>query len=243
MVSARDSVRLGRLYTLRDEESDLAMHRDATVGIPPNPPWLPVAHQESGGGYLSYFYSDDLSRLPVRAVTRIGDNKADPNLETKTYGLFSLCNKRMRKSIVNRGCRHIFFMTNRKGTRVLVGLYFVKWFTPIAPGGDDFCLAADGIWFIEDPIPLTDVDRICGTTVARWFRTYLHIEAEECRQIERLLKSKADTTGAYLAEIDRLERFNAHHSGYRYVSAMRTDPYSWHSEKVASILRKVLRSS
>jgi len=206
---------------------------------------VPIPIQESGGGYLSYFYSDDLSRLAVRAITKIADdkksadNKVDPNLETKTYGLFSPCNRIMRRSVVKRGCRYIFFITRRTDVRVLAGLYYAKWYAPVAPNGDDFCLAADNVWFIENPIPLDDVDKACGTSVARWFRTYLHVEPEECRQLEALLESRPDATGAYLAEIDRLERFNLRYGGYRYVNAMRVDSYTWNSDKVASILGKV----
>lgn len=207
------------------------------VAIPPNPPWAPLAIREASGGYFSYFFNDDLSGLPVRAVTKVGDNKADPNLETKTYGLFSTCNKSMRKSVVKRGCPYIFFITNRKRVRILTGLYLVKWYAPVSSDDDDFCLAADSIWFVQDPIPLVNVDKTCGTNVARWFRTCLRVDAEGCRKIERLLKRRANATGSYLSEIDRLERFNLKHGGYRYVTAKRRDSYSWDCDKVKSILK------
>ena len=210
------------------------------VTIPPNPPWLPLTVYEASGGYLSYFYSDELSSLPIRAITTVGDNKVDPNLETKTYGLFSTCNKPMRKSIVKRGCRYIFFVTNRKGTRVLAGLYLVKWYTPVTPDGDDFCLATDRIGFVEDPIPLGHVDKACGTDVSRPFRTYLHVDADGCRKIERLLNRRSNATGSYLSEIDRLERFNLKHGGYKYVTAKGRDSYSWHCDKVKFVLKKVI---
>ena len=97
------------------------------VAVPPNSPWIPLAICEANGGYIGTFLNDDLSALPVRAITRVGDNKVGPNLETKTYGLFSTCHKIMRKSTVRRGCRHVFFITNRRGVRVLAGLYLIKW--------------------------------------------------------------------------------------------------------------------
>ncbi len=210
--------------------------------IPPNPPWVPLAIREASGGYLSYFFNDDLSRLLVRAVTKVGDNKADPNLETKTYGLFSTCNKSMRKSIVNRGCRYLFFVTNRRG-RVLSGLYIVTWYASLSSDNDDFCLAADSIWFVQHPIPLVEVDKACGTNVSRPFRTYLSVEADGCRKMESLLKRKPNTTGLYLSEIDRLERFNLKHGGYRYVTAKVRDSYSWDCVKVKSIFKNAMKQT
>ena len=213
------------------------------AAIPPNPPWIPLAVNEASGGYLSYFYSADLSPLPVRSITIIkaGGNKVDPNLETMTYGLFSNCNKIMRKSIVKRGCRHIFFITKRKIGRVLAGLYLVKWYAPVSLENDDFCLAADSIWFVENPISLVNVDKACGTDVSRSFRIFKHVDADECKKIERLLKRKPNATKSYLSEIDRLERFNLKHGGYRYVTAKRRDSYSWDCDKVKSILENAMR--
>ncbi len=211
------------------------------AAIPPNHPWVPLAIHEASGGYLSYFFNDDLSRLPVRAVTIVGDNKADPNLETKTYGLFSTCNKTMRKSIVKRGCRHIFFITNRKGVRVLAGLYLVKWYAPVSLNDGDFCLAADRIWFMQAPIPLVDVDKACGTDICRPFRTCLRVDAEGCRKMGNLLKRKPNATELHLSEIVRLERFNLKHGGYRYVTAKVRDSYSWDCVKVKSILKNAMK--
>jgi len=213
------------------------------VAIPPNPPWKPLAIREASGGYLSYFFNDDLSGIPVRAITTVRDNKVDPNLETKTYGLFSPCNKIMRKSVVQHGGRHVFFITNRKGVRVLTGLYLIKWYAPVSLDDKDFCLAADSIWFVQDPIPLMDVDEACGTNVDRWFRTYLRVDAEGCRKIENLLKRKPNATELYLSEIDRLERFNLKHGGYRYITAKVNDSYSWHCNKVLTILENATRQT
>ncbi len=217
--------------SIEEVGSYMKTHR---IAIPPNPPWLPLTICKESEGYLSYFYSDALSPLPVRSITKVGDNKVDPNLETKTYGLFSRCNKNMRKSIVNRGCRYIFFVTNRKG-RVLVGMYLVKWYAPVVPD-DDFCLAAESIWFIKDPIPLGYVDKACGTNVSRHFRTYLHVDAEGCRKIEGILKRTSNVTEAYLSEIDRLERFNLRYGGYKYITSQSRDSYSWSCDKVEFVL-------
>lgn len=212
------------------------------IPIPPNPPWVPLDICEASGGYLSYFYNDELSSLPARAITRVGDNKVDPNLETKTYGLFSTCNKIMRRSIVKRRCRPIFFMTNRKGVRVLAGLYLVKWYVPVAPNGDDFCLAADRIWFVEDPIPLVDVDKACGTDICRPSRSIcLRVNPDECRKMVGLLKRKPNVIKLYLSEIGRLERFNLKYGGYKCVTAKERDSYSWHCDTLKFVLKKVIR--
>jgi len=211
--------------------------------IPPNHPWKPLDICEASGGCVGSFLNDDLSGLPVRAITKVGDNKADPNLETKTYGLFSTCHKVMRKSIVKHGHRHVFFITNRGGVRVLAGLYLVKWYAPVSLDDNDFCLAADSIWFVQDPIPLVDVDRVCGTNVAHPIRGFKHIDAEQCRKTERLLKRRGNATGSYLSEIDRLERFNLKHGGYRYVTAKIRDSYSWDCDKVKSILKNAMKKT
>lgn len=213
------------------------------VTVPPNPPWKPLVIREKSGGYLSYFYNDELSSIPIRGITIItaGGNKVDPNIETKTYGLFSYCNKKMRKSIVSQGCRYVFFITNRKGVRVLVGLYFVKWHTSISSNDDDFCLAADKIWFVKHPIPLVDVDKICDTNISRPFRTCLRVTPDECRKMASFLKRKPNATQLYLSEIDRLEKFNLRYTGYRYFSGKIKDSYSWNCDKIKSILKNASR--
>ena len=77
------------------------------------------------------YYSEPLARWPVREITRPGDNKSDPNIETGTYGLFSTCEPGMRNRIVHDGAATIFFLTTRKRGegRVLSGYYHVGWYT------------------------------------------------------------------------------------------------------------------
>src|SRR5687768_8784003 len=99
-----------------------------TVAAPPNPPWRELTPNAGSGGFVSVFYSDPLSRLPVRDVTRPGDNKSDPNLETGTFGLFSTCERSMRSGVRNRQVPWIFFVTSHGAAkRALVGLYAVGW--------------------------------------------------------------------------------------------------------------------
>src|SRR5688572_11222634 len=90
---------------------------------PPNAPWVQLTPSEDAGGYLSVYYNDDLSRLPIRWVTKPTDSKSDPNLETLTYGLFSTCSLGMRSGIVTRQSKFLFFTTMRRHERVLSGYY------------------------------------------------------------------------------------------------------------------------
>lgn len=203
-------------------------------GVPPGPPWRLLSICQSSGGYLSYHYNDDLSSLPVRAVTKIGDNKADPNIETMTYGLFSTCNKIMRKSVVKRGNPYIFFVTNINGQRYLSGLYHIKWYAPLQKTTDDFCLAASSVWFVQQPISLEDIKESCRINIP-FFRTYFHVSTEECKRIKKILLDRPNAIKLYLSEIDRLERFNQMLTGYRYVTAKIKEPFSWNCSKVKSI--------
>src|SRR2546426_4466528 len=170
---------------------------------PPNSPWIQIASGTDSGGYLSFYYSDDMSRLPVRWVTKPGDNKSDPNLETLTYGLFSTCWRTMRTGIVDRRCSHLFFTTSRKSERVLTGYYHLGWYAGGVLGSRDYCIAADSARFIEKPFPLKEVDRRCGTNVSGWFRSMRILTAGECKKLARLIDSRLDATAAYLEEIDR----------------------------------------
>jgi hypothetical protein len=206
---------------------------------PPNAPWEELNSPEDAGGYLSIYYSDDMSRLPVRAVTKPRDNKSDPNLETLTYGLFSTCSPRMRSGVVNRRSAYLFFATTWKGDRVLTGYYHLRWFTSgVFENARDYCLATDIARFIEDPIPLAAVDRRCGTNVSKWFRGMRLLSSSECRKMAKLINAQPDATANYLEEIDRLERFNIKHSGYRYIAWKQKDKFSWERAKQYLIEKK-----
>lgn len=208
-------------------KSDIVTGGNYSV-VPPNPPWQVLNTNENSYGYLSIYYSDDLSPLPVRWITKPGDNKSDPNLETLTYGLFSTCSSRMRSGVVNRGSEYLFFATARNSERVLTGYYHLQWYAQGIYGGKrDYCLAADRIHFIADPLPLKKVDRSCGTDVSKWFRNMRLLKSEQCKKMAALIDAKPNATAAYLEEIDRLERFNLKHSGYRYPTWKRTEKFSW----------------
>jgi hypothetical protein len=195
--------------------------------VPPNRPWQELVHTEQSMGYLSIYYSDNLSPLAVRFVTKPGDYKSDPNLETATYGLFSVCSSAMRAGVVKRGSEYVFFACSRDKRRVLTGYYHVRWYARGVLGNRDYCLAADRVRFLAEPIPLTEIDRLCGTDVSKKFRGMRLLTTEHCHTIADIVDSYADATADYLAEIDRLERFNLRHTGYRYPTWRRKEKFSW----------------
>lgn len=194
---------------------------------PPNAPWQEIQNP-TGAGYLSVYYSDDLSPLPVRFVTKPGDNKSDPNLETLTYGLFSTCSPSMRSSLVRRHAEYIFFTTMRPAGRVLSGFYRIRWFaTANSPRKADFYLAADSAHFVAAAPSLREVDRACRTNLNRRFRNTLLLDATQCTAVGGYLMRLPNALPAYLAEIDRLERFSRIHSGFRYPSWKRKEKFDW----------------
>jgi hypothetical protein len=203
----------------------------------PGPSWRELLIPTEPGGCLTIYYSDVLSSLAVREVTRPGDNKSDPNLETLTYGMFSTCGRQLRDSVVNHGDRYLFFATKRGNQRVLTGYYDLQWFAESNSAADrDFCLAARTARFIAKPIPLTEVDKKCGTDTANWFRTFRRLEHKACFAIKALIDKQTDATKEFVNEIHRLENFNRFHGGYRYVGWKQLDEFSW--ELAGKYLRK-----
>jgi hypothetical protein len=194
---------------------------------PPNPPWQKLPGSADSVAYVTIYYSDDLSGLPVRCVTKPGDNKSDPNLETATYGMFSTCSKAMRSGVVTRGAKYLFFATARQGARVVAGYYRLHWYATSPAGVRDFALAADEIHFVREPVPFVLVDKRCGTDLSKPFRNMRLLTPAQCKSLREFLEEQEDDTASYLHEIDRLERFNLHYSGYRYVAWKSTDPFSW----------------
>lgn len=169
------------------------------------------------------FLSDSLARYPVRAVTKPRDNKSDPNLETGTYGLFSTCQIKMRKSIVAKGVRYIIFVTSHRGERVLAGYYRIGWY---APGPDqDFALAAHRWRFVE-PLPIGKQKP--GLRAALELRRgYKGLNEAEASAVVDLLEAAPDFGDRYRGEIARLEALSLRHTGYRYPTWERKAGWSW----------------
>ena len=198
---------------------------------PPGPPWTPLVEAEPPTGYLSVFYSDDLSPLAVRHVTRPGDCKSDPNLETGTFGLFSTCEPTMRSAVIHKRTSYLFFVASRReaGCRVLVGLYHLAWWCagPLNGARPDVCLAADHMRFVHPPVRLRDLPEPSRSVAMRQFRTCCPVDHRVTAQLMQVLVARAVRTADYATEIDRLERFNAFHTGFRYPGWKQMEPFTW----------------
>jgi len=204
---------------------------------PPKAPWLPIEPEDKSGGALSFYYSDTNSNLPVREVTRTDDNKSDPNLETMTYGLFSTCERGMRKGIVTRGIQYLFFCTNRGGIRVLTGYYKIGWYFkgPPVPGYsatgrvlDDYALAASEGKFVTSGFPLRDLtDYLKGVRIDNRFRDFKYINQQTAELLASLIDEAGDETQVYLEEIKRLEKLNYANHGFVYKNWERKKGFGW----------------
>jgi hypothetical protein len=193
--------------------------------MPPNPPWQELPHAENEAGYLSFYYSDPLARYPVRHITKLADNKSDPNLETMTYGLFSTCEERMRQGIVRDLRRWIFFLTNYRGMgRAITGFYEIGWHAPGPGGPRDIALAAAQMRFI-DPIPVNEVRGHLGERVQIRFRPYMGLSPEHTVELRELIEAKPERTQGYLTEIARLEAYSVSVCGYTYPTWSRERPF------------------
>lgn len=190
----------------------------AREGPPAGGPWLELA--DEGIGYLSFYYSDPLARYPIREITRPGDNKSDPNLETGTYGLFSTCEPGMRNRIVVDGAASLFFVTRHAGKpRAVTGFYEIGWYTRGDRGADskDWALAARSLKFV-DPIPLSKIASSVPEAGEPSFRTQRRLSDRSVTRLRAIVDGAPDRTAEYLAELSRIERFAASKSGYSYPS-------------------------
>jgi hypothetical protein len=192
-------------------------------------PWRPIEPLTNADAYVSYYYADELARMPIRAVTKIRDNKSDPNIETGTYGLFSTCQEKMRSGIVRSRPRYIFFITKpRKRPRELTGMYELGWWAPgsFSSRTRDFSLAASAVRFVT-PEPLSELPGELAGLLDRPWRLDKRIGHKHAEQLASHLRSKRDRTGDYLEEVGRMEQVNLFHSGYRYPTWRRAEPWTW----------------
>ena len=196
---------------------------------PPAAPWTAMEVDSPATGYLSVYLSEDLSRLPIRAITRRNDNKSDPNIETGTYGLFSTCERGMRAGIVKNKAQFIIFVCRRGNERVIAGYYRLAYKTEGVLHGAklDYALAADSVHFVDPPIRVSDLTEPSRSAAGTQFRLSKRVNAVETLAIVTALKSRPNALDDYLSEIDRIERFQLFHSDYRYVSWQQEEPFSW----------------
>jgi hypothetical protein len=201
---------------------------NSTDSRPPAPPWCEIRPRRPEG-YLSYYLADGLSGFPVRAVTLPNNNKSDPNIETKTYGLFSTCAHGMRASVVKQHYGFVVFITRQHGERVVTGYYRLRWYAPgaLVRVPPDFALAADRVRFVYPAIRPSELPSTVSEVVKKPFRIFKHIAPETLQSLVEALEERSDATDEYLAEIDRLERYNQFHTGYRYPTWKLRESFSW----------------
>lgn len=196
---------------------------------PPAAPWTPLWPNQPATGYLSVYLAEDLSRLPVRHITRPNDNKSDPNIETATYGLFSTCERQMRAGIVKNGIQFIIFMCRWGQGRAITGYYRLEWKAPgtLHVRQVDYALAADAMHFVGQPIPVVELPEPLSSVVGTNFRLSKRIDSSNTEQLVSVLEQQSNAIDSYLEEVDRLERFQLSHSGFRYPSWQQEEPFSW----------------
>ena len=169
---------------------------------PPNRPWEKLIPRDDRA-VIGWHYSDSNTKIPIRDVSHRTDAKADPNIETMTYGLFSTCNKPMRKSIVKNKISTVFFCTSReKAIRVCTGYYKIGWYYEFSDG--DYMLAAEKCRFVSPGFPLKQLNDYLGYPIGDWFYLWKYIEANYAKKLLDLIDSTPDFTSKYVKEISRL---------------------------------------
>lgn len=183
---------------------------------PPNKPWNELKGSDFEG-VLSFYISDSSTKIPIRDITHKNDPKADPNLENKTFGLFSYCHESMRKKMIKDDVNLLFFVTKRLkeivdddgkkrlvGLRVLTGYYRVGWYYEIKEG--DYALAASRIKFVYPGYPLEDLTEYLGESINTGFMQTKFIHGDTPNKLMHLIEKTPDATELYIKEMHEKEQ-------------------------------------
>jgi len=194
---------------------------------PPNKPWVKLEKKDDRS-VLAYFLSDPNTKIPIRDVSNKNDPKPDPNVETETFGLFSYCHRKMRKSMVEYGINLLFFCTRRreqyvddngkkrfKGKRVIAGYYRIGWYYEIEKG--DFMLAACESRFINPGYPLEMLKEFVGDeSIANNFRDYKYLNPNITQRLSFLMNATPNKIDDHISEIHTYEAQAKEKYGYMY---------------------------
>lgn len=202
---------------------------------PPNPPWSELEVSDNRA-VLAIYLSDPNTNVPIRDVSNKNDPKADPNVETLTFGLFSYCHEQMRKSIVDNGIELLFFCTQRRemyldgnrekyhARRVLTGYYKIGWYYEVDSG--DFMLAARSGKFVFPGFPLDSLTTyLHGDRLNTGFYQWKYLHEKTPKLLFQLINDTPDDTKKYSLEIQRLEREALEEYGFMYLT--RKEGFSW----------------
>jgi hypothetical protein len=194
---------------------------------PPNPPWRSIQKGDTNLATITFYYGDAKSQVvPIRDVTNRNDAKPDPNIETLTFGLFSVCCKNERKAIVEKGITTQFFCTSRANSvRVLTGYYRPAWYCEM--GANDYAIAAQSARFVSPGYALSKLTSFFEDyPIDKFFRTWKYIRDEKAIQrLLLLINSAPDATATYISEIHRLEADSLEQYGHMYSD--RLEGFSW----------------
>jgi hypothetical protein len=204
---------------------------------PPNHPWKPIENLNQNLATITFYYGDSKAPIiPIRDVSNKNDPKRDPNIETSTYGLFSICCQDQRKSIVEKGiCTQFFCTTRENGIRVLTGYYHPAYYCEMDMK-DDYAIAAGSARFVSPGFALNDlVDFFERFHINRFFRRWKYIQDPKViRQLRLLINTAPDATADHISEIRRLESYSLKTHGNMYVD--RVEGLSW--DYAGKLMRK-----
>ena len=202
---------------------------------PPREPWVKLDITDDRAA-LAIYLSDPNTNVPIRDVSNKNDPKADPNIETLTFGLFTYCHKQMRKNIVNNGIELLFFCTQRRdkylngdyektrARRVLTGYYKIGWYYEVESG--DFMLAAKSGKFVFPGFPLDSLSTyLYGDNLDTKFYQWKYLHDRTPKLLSNLIDDTPDATQMYLSEISRLEEEAM--SKYEFMYRKRTEGFTW----------------
>jgi hypothetical protein len=187
-------------------------------------------YRASETGMVVIYDTDPVSEMAIREVPEEFPSEvvADPNYESKTYGLYGCARTKFRSAFVKNKLRYLFFMAHYQGAREeFRGKYFVTGMYRIVKTADvhkahlrylrdascleeDECIAllSETAQFValDDALPVTDEmlkQWEYKTRVTR--QTRIVLNDSHTRSLVEYLLSKPNAIDKYIAETRRLQ--------------------------------------
>ncbi len=201
--------------------------------------WQKMPAEKSHTGILTFYYSSDKAEVPTRGVDKLKDHKRDPNFETRTYGLFTDCNQRMRKAAVREGRNILFFMTSWRGRRYVTGFMRIGWFAEVTLNENlerGYALKADRMFLAFPPLPFFgngphtkfNAGNISysGIVGSGPLRGAAKLDQDSTLALINALMKRRMATNQYIRELHRLEDENLKRFEYRYPDIHKVEQFS-----------------